>query len=85
MGAEILGVFGTWFVCLFVKASSVPSVVASETIPSKLRELAALRDAGVITRRILRRQRRTCSGGCSRPAWRTSNLPGFAVALVARV
>ena len=49
MGAGILGVFGTWFVCLFVKASSAPRASATDTIPVKLRELAALRDAGVIT------------------------------------
>ena len=49
IGAGILGVFGTWFVCLFVKASSAPRASASDPIPVKLRELAALRDAGVIT------------------------------------
>ena len=49
IGAGILGVFGTWFVCLFVKASSAPRASASETVPVKLRELAALRDEGVIT------------------------------------
>lgn len=49
MGAGILGVFGTWFVCLFVKASSASQAPATETIPVKLRELADLRDAGVIT------------------------------------
>ncbi len=49
MGAGILGAVGTWFVCLFVKASSAPRASASDTIPVKLRELAALRDAGVIT------------------------------------
>jgi hypothetical protein len=49
LGAGILGVVGTWFVCLFVKASNAPRVSADDTIPGKLRELAALRDAGVIT------------------------------------
>jgi hypothetical protein len=42
-------VFGTGFVCLFVKASSATRAAASESIPTRLRELAALRDAGVIT------------------------------------
>jgi hypothetical protein len=49
MGAGILGVFGTWFVCLFVKALGMPRTSAGETIPDKLRQLAALRDADVIT------------------------------------
>lgn len=49
MGVGILGVFGTWFVCLFVKESNASRTSAGESIPAKLRELAALRDAGVIT------------------------------------
>ena len=49
MGAEILGVFGTWFVCLFVKALGMPRTSAGETIPDKLRQLCGLRDADVIT------------------------------------
>jgi len=61
LGAGLLGVFATWFVCLFVKVSQLPAAVpsgaASSTAPESsrgdptdtLRELAALRDAGVIT------------------------------------
>ena len=52
VGAGIVGVFVTLFVCLFVKATQTPQtprIPPSGPIPAKLRELAALRDAGVIT------------------------------------
>ena len=49
LGAGIIGVFGTWFVCLFVKAAQIPQASATATTETRLRELAALRDSGAIT------------------------------------
>ena len=54
MGAPIVGVFLTWFVCLFAKAGQAARepdrmIVAAPNATATLRELAGLRDAGVIT------------------------------------